>query len=120
MSIGSELYRLRMERRLSQTDVSKGLDGKIAQSTIAFYELGKRTPSMGNLRLLADFYQVPVSTLLNESNPSDEEIASTMLDLMHRDPAYRTLFDASTKLRPDDLDPVISIMQTISKRREEP
>jgi len=52
-----------------------------------------------------------------DSDMSDEEIAFAMVDMMHKDPEYRTLFDASRKLTPDDLRPINAILKNIAGGR---
>lgn len=117
MPIGTVLYNLRKSKDLTQTELSEALDKKIAQTTLGQYELGIRTPSMKNLSLLAEFYGVPLSYFFVDSDMSDEELAFAMVDMMHRDPEYRTLFDASRKLTPEELRPINSILQSIAEKR---
>lgn len=117
MPVSSVLYNLRKQRGLTQTELSEALGKRIAQTTLGQYELGLRTPSMKNMKLLAEFYGVPVSYLYADPDMSDEEIAFTMVDMMHQDEAYRTLFDASRKLSPEDLRPINAILQSIAKGR---
>lgn len=118
MSIANVLYNLRKKSGLSQAELSKALNGEIAQTTLSQYELGLRTPKASNLKILADFYGVPVSYLYANPDQSDEETAYAMVELMHQDEAYRTLFEASRKLSPADLAPINAILQNIAKRRE--
>ena len=117
MSVGEILYSLRKSRGLTQTELSEALEKKIAQTTLGQYELGLRTPSLKNLQLLAEVYNVPVSYFFVDSDMSDEEIAFAMVDMMHKDPEYRTLFDASRKLTPDDLRPINAILKNIAGGR---
>lgn len=117
MSIGKALYNLRKSRGLTQKELSDALGGKIAQTTAGQYELGIRTPSRKNLKLLADFYNVPVSYLMSDEEPGDAELSYTIIDLMHQDQEYRTLFDVVKTLSPDDLRPVNAILKNIAKGR---
>ena len=118
MSISNVLTNLRKARGLTQGELSKALNGEIAQTTLSQYELGVRKPKAANLKILADFYGVPVSYLYADPDESDEETAYTIVELMHQDEAYRTLFSVSRKLSPADLAPINEIMKNIAKGRE--
>jgi len=65
-TLGDRLRALREEEGYSQADLGRLLT--LSQSTIAFYESGKREPSPGTLRQIADFYQVSVDYLIGRTN----------------------------------------------------
>ena len=62
------LIDLRTTRELKHDDVANAL--KLSRVTIAYYETGRRLPTMQKVTALADFFGVPVSDLLL----TDEEI----------------------------------------------
>lgn len=59
------LKNLRKQKKLSQRDLAKLL--KIAPSTLAMYETGKRAPDYQTLMTIADFFQVSVDLLLGRN-----------------------------------------------------
>lgn len=118
MSFANALYRLRTARGLSQMELSKALDGKIAQSTIGLYESGRRFPRKEYVEMLAEFFNVPVSTFYMEDVAPDDELASYIINRMHTDAEYRTLFEVTRHVRSDDLAPVNAILKSIARERE--
>ena len=60
-----KLKELRIERKLTQTQVAKQLS--ISKSTISGYETNTKTPSIDMLRLLACYYKVSTDYLLGLS-----------------------------------------------------
>lgn len=57
------LRTVREQRNLSQKDVAKYLG--ISPQAYGYYERGERSPGAGNLRKLANFFDVPVDFLLD-------------------------------------------------------
>lgn len=58
------LKNLRKEREITQRELSK--ETGISLSMITKYEQGINTPSIQNLRILSDFFKVPIRTFLVE------------------------------------------------------
>lgn len=63
-SFAERLKELRLEKGLTQVQLAKELDGKIAQSTIALWENEKRTPTMDCLIILAQYFGVSIDYLV--------------------------------------------------------
>ena len=55
-TIGELLRNLRMSKKITQQGVANAVN--IKRSTISNYEIGRRTPSLNDLRTLATFYGV--------------------------------------------------------------
>lgn len=55
-TIGGLLRNLRMSKKITQQTVADAVN--IKRSTISNYEIGRRTPSLNDLRTLATFYGV--------------------------------------------------------------
>ena len=55
-TIGGLLRNLRMSKKMTQQTVADSVN--IKRSTISNYEIGRRTPSLNDLRMLATFYGV--------------------------------------------------------------
>jgi len=59
---GQRLQALRIERSMTQEDFGKLLN--VTQSTIAYYESGKKQPSLETIRFIADYFNVTIDYLL--------------------------------------------------------
>lgn len=55
---------LRRQRKLTQTELGK-LFGK-AKTTISSWEIGERTPTSSDLRMVANYFGISVDHLMNE------------------------------------------------------
>lgn len=55
-TIGALLRNLRMSKKITQQTVADAVN--IKRSTISNYEIGRRTPSLNDLRTLAEYYGV--------------------------------------------------------------
>ena len=58
------LRTIRKQNHLTQSDVAKYLN--ISKQAYSNYELGRRTPDISTLRRLADFYNLPLDSLVVE------------------------------------------------------
>ena len=68
MKFKSNLQRLRESRGLSQRELGKILG--VSTSTIGNYEAGLREPNFEMLENMADFFNVPIGTLLGDARAS--------------------------------------------------
>ena len=71
--VGLRLRAVRRQRRLSLDDVERQSGGRWSASAIGAYERGFRNLSLPRLRELAEFYDVPMATLLGEIEVRDED-----------------------------------------------
>lgn len=67
VELGERLRNVRQQQDLSLHDVEDASDGELKASVVGAYERGERAVSVARLRALADFYRVPVSSLLPTS-----------------------------------------------------
>jgi transcriptional regulator with XRE-family HTH domain len=70
--VGQRLRAVRRQRRLSLDDVERQSGGRWSASAIGAYERGFRNLSLPRLRELAEFYAVPMATLLGEIDLRDD------------------------------------------------
>ena len=68
--VGLRLRAVRRQRGMTLEDVERASDGRWSASAVGAYERGFRNLSLPRLRELADFYGVPMSLLLGESDRS--------------------------------------------------
>ena len=74
--VGRRLRAIRRQQRLSLEEVEDRSNGRWSASAIGAYERGYRTLSLGRLRELAEFYNVPISVLVGESEHLDASAAN--------------------------------------------
>lgn len=107
------LKSLRTARSLTQDELAKKL--KISRSTIGMYEKGAREPDFETLELIADFFNVDIDYLLGRTDKTTllpETVGSYYLNddardlaqFMFENPEYKVLFDASRKVKKEDID----------------
>ena len=76
---------------------------------------GIAIPRMGKIQALADYFGVWKSDLLDE--PKDKADAVELdkyLELLHKDPRYRTLLSSSSKLDSDALDNLVQFIEKLT------
>lgn len=71
--VGHRLRAMRRQRRLSLDEVERQSGGRWSASAIGAYERGFRNLSLPRLRELAEFYSVPMATLLGEIDLRDDD-----------------------------------------------
>ncbi len=69
-SLGEQLRNVRAQQGLSLQDVEQRSDGTLKASVVGAYERGERSVSVARLRILADFYRVPITQLLPRNEPA--------------------------------------------------
>lgn len=83
--VGQRLRAVRRQRRLSLDDVERLSGSRWSASAIGAYERGFRNLSLPRLRDLAEFYSVPMATLLGEidlgGDDSRPRLTKVVLDL---------------------------------------
>lgn len=62
--LGERLRNVRAQQGYSLHDVERESGGRLKASVVGAYERGERAVSVARLRLLADFYRVPMAELL--------------------------------------------------------
>lgn len=106
----TNLKSLLTERSKNQLEVAKSIG--VSPQTFNTWTQGIAIPRMGKLQKLADYFGVNKSDLLEEHSAPEEddyyinEEARRLADAMHKDPRYQVLFDASRKVKPEDIEKV--------------
>lgn len=62
-----QLRKLRQSHKLTQIELAKRLG--LSYSAISMYERGERQPNFETLEAIADFFNVPMSTLIEKNTP---------------------------------------------------
>ena len=71
MSTGNTIRELRKQRRLSQTELAKGVH--VSQATVTAWETGKAEPSSSALNTLANYFNVSADYLPGRETNSERE-----------------------------------------------
>ena len=80
MSVKLRLKELRKSRRLTQAQVSAGINCSVP--TYSRYENGVRQPSLETLERLADFYEVSLDYLYGRTPPDEAALSSYERDML--------------------------------------
>ena len=116
MTFAERLKQLRTSRGYSQRKLSKALH--MGQSTIGNYEAGLREPDFETTEKIADFFNVPLSTLISSEYGADRELVKRVADSLHKNPKLGLLFDRTCYMDENDLDAVIAVVNAITRERE--
>lgn len=110
-SFQNVLKSLRKSQGLTQDELAKIL--KISRSTVGMYENGSREPDYETLESIADFFNVDIDYLLGRTNKTTlipeshyylNDDARDLAQFMFENPEYKVLFDASRKVKKEDID----------------
>lgn len=104
---------LRISNGMTQTETAKKLG--ISRSTIGMYETGAREPDFKTLEKIADLFHVNVDYLLGRTGSASAFSETTVQYYLNNDardmeqflfenPEYKVLFDASRKVKKEDID----------------
>ena len=104
------LKSLRTAKGLTQEELAQIL--KISRSTVGMYENGSREPDYETLELIADYFNVDIDYLLGRTNKTTiipnsyylNDDAREMAQFLYDNPDYKVLFDASRKVKKDDIE----------------
>lgn len=117
--LSERLKSLIIEKGILQKDLAKKL--KLSPQTLNLYINGKREPSIDTLKALAESLNVSVNYLINDYNnlSGKEETADhyyinddarDLAQFMFENPEYKVLFDASRKVKKEDIEFVKQMM----------
>lgn len=113
---------LRLKSGLTQQEMADKL--KISRSSIGMYENGEREPSFELLEAIADFFNVDMNFLLGNKETSEHipdqyylnQDARDMAQFLFENPDYKILFDASRKVKPEDIKFVAEMIERMSNK----
>jgi transcriptional regulator with XRE-family HTH domain len=90
----------------NQMDLMRDLG--LSSATVSSWCNGKKLPRMGKIQMLADYFGIEKSDLLEEKDDSEtyyiDEETRELADFLHKNPDYKVLFDASRKVKPEDIE----------------
>lgn len=111
---------LRKRKNYSQQELADKLG--ISKSAVSMYENGKRQPDFETLECIADLFNVDMNFLIPKSSSDPSEVheldsyylnddARDMAEFLFKNPDYKVLFDASRKVKPENLELVKQIIE---------
>lgn len=117
MTFGENLKMLRISREMTQAEFAKKLG--VAQVTVSSWERGVREPNFEACELIADTLNIPLSAVMtpNEAQADDRYVAY-VANFLQNSPKHRLLFDRSTRMSPQEMDAVLSVVDAITKGRD--
>lgn len=96
-----------------------------SSSTISNWCTGEKLPRMDKVQMLADYFHINKSDLLEDkTNSKDDEPyyfneeAREIAQFMYENPEYKVLFDASRKVKKEDIDFVKQMIDRMSNTEE--
>ena len=117
-TFGENLRELRKSRGYSQDKFARIIGSN--QMTISSWEVNTRIPSLQTIKHIADTFHVPLSSLIPLGDTcEDDDFVREVADALHRDPKARLLFDKTRYMTSDDLDAVLSVVNAISRSRDQ-
>lgn len=101
---------LRLAKGMTQEQLAAALN--TTRSRLSMYELGQREPDLEALEAIADFFNVDIDYLMGRTNKTTivpesyylDQDARDLAEFLHKNPKYKVLFDASRKVKPEDID----------------
>lgn len=113
---------LRIKSGLTQQQMADAL--KLSRSTIGMYENGERKPSFEILEAIADYFNVDMNYLIGKKDYSQvitpdyyyNKDASSAAQFLFENPEYKVLFDASRKVKPEDIKFVAEMIERMSNK----
>lgn len=94
----------------------------IAQSTLSDWKKGKSTPKQDKMQKIADYFNVSLEYLMTgvEKDVSEpyylNDDAREMAQFMFENPEYKVLFDATRKVKKEDIQFVKEMIDRLSTR----
>lgn len=113
---------LRLKSGLTQQQMADAL--KLSRSTVGMYENGEREPSFEILETIADYFNVDMNYLIWNKDYSQvitpdyyyNKDASAAAQFLFENPEYKVLFDASRKVKPEDIQFVAEMIERMSEK----
>ena len=109
----------RMKENLSQSELAAKLG--ISASAVSMYEVGKREPDFETEEKIADFFQTDLNTLRGRANEAEQQPSyyldkdsSDAAQFLLSNPEYKVLFDASRKVKPEDINLVAEMIKRMA------
>lgn len=102
----------------NQIDLMYDLD--LSSSTVSNWCTGLKLPRMGKIQMLADYLGIRKSDLIEKRTDDTDSYylnpeAQEMAQFLFENPEYKVLFDASRKVKPEDLKKAVTALGLFSE-----
>lgn len=118
MTLGERIYKLRDSLQLSQKEFAEKIG--VSQSSIFYWESGKKEPKLSQLEKIADALEIPVTDLLFEKGTSVAKISdgnsSVYINMENIRKGAKEFFDSNPhmeKMTPQQIEDVLSFYDEI-------
>lgn len=117
--IAKNINRFLNARNKTQVDLAEYMG--VSQATVSNWCKGIKTPRMDKIDKICEFFNCKRSDLMEEKDLSDEqsyylnEDARDMAQFLFDNPDYKVLFDASRKVKKEDIDFVKQMLDRFNK-----
>lgn len=96
-------------------------DLNLNKSAVSTWCNGSRLPRMDKVDLLAKYFNINRSDLIEERNCSEDSYylnqdADEAAQFLFQNPEYKVLFDASRKVKPEDIKFVAEMIERLSNK----
>lgn len=128
MCLGENIRFLRTKKGYSQDDIANKLGYK-SFTTIQKWESGVSEPPLKALKKLSEIFNIDMNDLatkkLSTYTSSDNDVyyldddARDMAQFMYENPEYKVLFDASRKVKKEDIDFVKQMIDRMSNKGDD-
>ena len=90
----------------------------VSTATLSSWKVGRYKPKPEKLKALADYFDVPVEYLISGEMPTyySSEEARDYADFLLHNPEYKILFDASRKVKKEDLELVAELVKRFGEK----
>nr|DAL34653.1 MAG TPA_asm: helix-turn-helix domain protein [Caudoviricetes sp.]DAZ44457.1 MAG TPA: helix-turn-helix domain protein [Caudoviricetes sp.] len=127
MCLGENIRFLRTKKGYSQDDIANKLGYK-SFTTIQKWESGVSEPPLKALKKLSEIFNIDMNDLatkkLSTDTSSDNDVyyldddARDMAQFMYENPEYKVLFDASRKVKKEDIQFVKEMIDRMSNNND--
>lgn len=117
--VAKNLRRLAYENEKSQIDIAKAIG--VHKSTVSAWMNATRTPRMDKVDMLCRYFGCRRSDIMEpEEKQKPREVylddeAREYIEFLHNNPKYKVLFDASRKVKAEDVDFVRKMIERFSE-----
>ena len=93
------------------------LDMGLSNATPTKWKKTGATPTLETLQLIADYFGVPVASLLDEKKPliNDDEELTEYVEMLKNRPECRMLFQLTKDAKKEDVEAAVRIIEALRK-----
>ena len=128
MCLGENIRFLRTKKGYSQDDIANKLGYK-SFTTIQKWESGVSEPPLKALKKLSEIFNIDMNDLATKKLSTDissdnnvyylDDDAREMAQFLYENPDYKVLFDASRKVKKEDIDFVKQMIDRMSNKGDD-